>query len=291
MEVITLAGYILEEKVQIARKFLIPKQMKAHGITTKQLDINDAALREIIDGYAREPGVRGLENHIKKICRKAAKKIVENKTRKVSVSLKNLNDYVGKRLFSESDPYKKPRVGVVTGLAWTSMGGSTLHVEATRVEAKTAGFKQTGQLGSVMVESSEIAYTYVRSFLTGDARARDFFEKNFIHLHVPAGATPKDGPSAGVTMATALYSLAQNKPIRAHYAMTGELTLTGFVLPIGGLKEKTIAAKRAGVVDLIFPKENKKDFDELPAHIRKGLKPHFVQNFKDVVELCFAEKQ
>ncbi len=288
MEVIKLAGYILEEKVQIARKFLIPKQLKAHGMTSKQLEINDAALREIIDGYAREPGVRGLENHIKKICRKAAKQIVENKTKRVTVTLKTLNEYVGKRLFSETDPYKKPRVGVVMGLAWTSLGGSTLYVEATRVEAKNAGFKQTGQLGSVMVESSEIAYTYVRSLLNGVVGAKEFFEKNFVHLHVPAGATPKDGPSAGITMATALYSLALNKPIRAHYAMTGELTLTGFVLPIGGLKEKTIAAKRAGVVDLIFPFENKKDFDELPAYIRKGLKPHFVQSFKDVVKLCFA---
>ncbi len=288
MEVIKLAGYILEEKVQIARKFLIPKQLKAHGMTSKQLEINDAALREIIDGYAREPGVRGLENHIKKICRKAAKQIVENKTKRVTVTLKTLNEYVGKRLFSETDPYKKPRVGVVMGLAWTSLGGSTLYVEATRVEAKNAGFKQTGQLGSVMVESSEIAYTYVRSLLNGVVGAKEFFEKNFVHLHVPAGATPKDGPSAGITMATALYSLALNKPIRAHYAMTGELTLTGFVLPIGGLKEKTIAAKRAGVVDLIFPFENKKDFDELPTHIRKGLKPHFVQSFKDVVKLCFA---
>jgi ATP-dependent Lon protease len=142
-----------------------------------------------------------------------------------------------------------------------------------------------------MVESSEIAYTYVRSFLTGNQKAKEFFEKNFIHLHVPAGATPKDGPSAGITMATALYSLAIQKPIRAHYAMTGELTLTGFVLPIGGLKEKTIAAKRAGVNDLIFPKENQKDFEELPAHIRKGLKPHFVATFKDVVELCFSLKR
>ena len=288
MEVIKLAGYILEEKIEIARKYLIPKQMKAHGIAARQLTVNEAALREIIDGYAREPGVRGLENHIKKICRKAAKQIVEKKNTRVTVTVKDLKEFLGKRLFSETDPFKKPRVGVVMGLAWTSMGGSTLYVEATRVEAKNPGFKQTGQLGSVMIESSEIAYTYVRSLLTGDPKAREFFEKNFIHLHVPAGATPKDGPSAGITMATALYSLAKDKPIRSHYAMTGELSLTGFVLPSGGLKEKTIAAKRAGVVDLIFPQENKKDFEELPAHIRKGLKPHFVQTFKDVVQLCFG---
>ena len=287
MEVIKLSGYILEEKIEIARRYLIPKQQKAHGIPARRLDIPDATLREIIDGYAREPGVRGLENHIKKICRKAAKQIVEDRSTRVKVPVKAIHDFLGKRLFSEADPYRNPRVGVVMGLAWTSMGGSTLYIEATRVEARNPGLKQTGQLGSVMVESSEIAYTYVRAMLNGDATARDFFEKNFIHLHVPAGATPKDGPSAGITMATALYSLARNKPVRSRFAMTGELTLTGFVLPIGGLKEKTIAAKRAGVVDLIFPKENAKDFEELPKHIRKGLRPHFVSNFKDIVKLCF----
>ena len=289
MEVIKLAGYILEEKIQIARKYLIPKQLKAHGLTARQLDIPDASLREIIDGYAREPGVRGLENHLKKLCRKAAKTIVDDRSARVKVAVRDLKDYLGKRLFSEADPYKKPRAGVVMGLAWTSMGGSTLYIEATRVEGKNPGFKQTGQLGSVMVESSEIAYTVVRSLLNGSGKARDFFEKNFVHLHVPAGATPKDGPSAGITMATALYSLALNKPIRSRYAMTGELTLSGFVLPIGGVKEKTIAAKRAGVVDLIFPRENEKDFAELPKHVRKGLKPHFVATFRDVLKLCFAE--
>lgn len=289
MEVIKLSGYILEEKIQIACKFLIPKQMKAHGIAPRHLSIKAGALWEIIDGYAREPGVRGLENHIKKICRKAAKRIVEDRKIRITVSKKDLKEFLGKRLFSETDPFKKPRVGVVMGLAWTSLGGATLYVEATRVEAKSPGFKQTGQLGSVMVESSEIAYTYIRSCLTGNAKAGEFFEKSFIHLHVPAGATPKDGPSAGITMATALYSLALRKPVRSHFAMTGELSLTGFVLPIGGLKEKTIAAKRAGVVDLIFPRENKKDFEELPAHIRRGLKPHFVKTFKDVVELCFGD--
>lgn len=288
MEVIKLAGYILEEKIQIANKYLIPKQREAHGLKPRQLMMGEPVLRAIIDGYAREPGVRGLENQIKRLCRKAAKKIVEKKTTKVVIRLKDLKTYLGQRLFSESDPFKKPRPGVVMGLAWTSMGGSTLYIEAVRVASKNPGFKQTGQLGGVMVESSEIAYTYVRSFLNDHPKASEFFDKNFVHLHVPAGATPKDGPSAGITMATALYSLAINKPVRAHYAMTGELSLTGLVLPIGGLKEKTIAAKRAGVVDLIFPEENRKDFDELPAHIRRGLKPHFVATFGDVVNLCFA---
>jgi ATP-dependent Lon protease len=288
MEVIKLAGYILEEKIQIANKYLIPKQRQAHGLNPKQLVVGEPVLRAIIDGYAREPGVRGLENQIKRLCRKAAKRIVEKKATQVVVRLKDLKTYLGQRLFSENDPFKKPRPGVVMGLAWTSLGGSTLYIEAVRVASKTPGFKQTGQLGGVMVESSEIAYTYVRSFLNDHPKVKDFFDANFIHLHVPAGATPKDGPSAGITMATALYSLAIGKPVRAHYAMTGELSLTGLVLPIGGLKEKTIAAKRAGVVDLIFPVENRKDFEELPAHIRKGLKPHFVATFGDVVKLCFA---
>ncbi len=287
MEIIKLSGYILEEKLQIARRFLLPKQLKAHGIEPRRLEITDAALEATIDGYAREPGVRGLENQVKKICRKAVKRIVEGKADRVTVGVKNLTDFLGRRIYSESDPFKKPRVGVVMGLAWTSLGGSTLYIEATGVVAKSPGFKQTGQLGNVMVESSEIAYTFVRSLLSDDVRAREFFETHFVHLHVPAGATPKDGPSAGITMATALYSLARNQPIRAHYAMTGELSLSGFVLPIGGIKEKTIAAKRAQVVDLIFPKENEKDYQELPAHIRKGLRPHFVRTFQDVVELCF----
>ncbi len=291
MEVIKLAGYILEEKIEIARRYLIPKQLAAHGLKPGNLAIGDAALRQIIDGWAREAGVRGLENQIKKLCRKAAKQIVGNKTRRVAVSTKDLGDMLGRRLYSESDPYKKPRAGVVMGLAWTSLGGSTLYVEATRVEAKIPGFKQTGQLGSVMIESTEIAYTYVRSFLNGQSAVKEIFEKNFIHLHVPAGATPKDGPSAGITMACALYSLATGRAVRPHLAMTGELTLSGFVLPIGGLKEKTIAAKRAGVTELIFPKENRKDFEELPAHIRKGLKPHFLGTFKDVVDVAFGHSK
>ena len=289
MEVIKLAGYIQEEKVQIARRYLIPKQAAAHGLKEAQLTITDAALREMIDGWAREPGVRGLENQIKRVCRKGVKQIVEGKAKRVAVGAKDLSELLGRRLFSESDPYKKPRPGVIMGLAWTSMGGSTLYVEATRVEAKNAGFKQTGQLGSVMIESSEIAFTFVRSFLNHDAKARELFEKNYIHLHVPAGATPKDGPSAGITMASALYSLATGRVVRPHLAMTGELTLTGFVLPIGGLKEKTIAAKRAGVTDLVFPKENAKDFAELPAHIRKGLKANFVGTFKEVVDVAFGK--
>ena len=231
--------------------------------------------------------MRGVDNHIKKIMRKTVKQIVEKKATKVKVDKPQVDALLGKRVFTDEPRGKKRVPGVVTGLAWTSLGGDTLTIEATCVETGKGGFKQTGQLGNVMVESSELAYTYVRAFLNDDTAAREFFSTNFIHLHVPAGATPKDGPSAGVTMASALYSLAKNTPIRRRFAMTGELTLTGSVAPIGGLKEKTIAAKRVKVANLLFPAGNKRDFDELPEHIRKGLKPHFVSTFREVVDLCF----
>jgi len=287
MEVIKLSGYIMQEKLQIARRFIIPKQLAAHGVKKDQITITDDALRQIIDGYAREAGVRGLENHIKKILRKSVKKIVEKKATRYTIDTTDVPKLLGKRTFIDDNYYRKPRVGVITGLAWTSMGGDTLYIEATNVTTGKAEFKQTGQLGNVMVESSEIAYTYVRSFLDKDPKASRFFKNNFIHLHVPAGATPKDGPSAGITMAMALYSLAINKPLKRMFAMTGELSLTGRIMPIGGLKEKTIAAKRARVVDLIFPEDNRKDFEELPAHIRRGLKPHFVSTLKQAIDLCF----
>ena len=286
MEVIKLAGYILEEKLEIARRFLIPKQLAAHGVARGDITITRRALRSMIDGYAREPGVRGLENHVKKILRKAVKKAVEGGPGRVKIDAADVTDYLGKRVFTDDEFYKHPHVGVVTGLAWTSLGGDTLPLEAIQVDTEKPGFKQTGQLGNVMVESSEIAYTYVRSLLDGTPAA-DLFKHHFIHLHVPAGATPKDGPSAGITMASALYSLATVKAAKKGFAMTGELTLTGRVMPIGGVKEKTIAAKRAKIKNLIFPEGNRKDYEELPDHIRKGIEPYFVSTFEEVVAICF----
>ncbi|MCP4358599.1 MAG: endopeptidase La, partial [Chloroflexi bacterium] len=200
MEVISLSGYILQEKLQIARRFLLPKQLDFHGLTDDQVIIPDDVLRAIINGYAREAGVRGLENNIKKILRKSAKTIVQEEVEEVEIKQDALRNLLGRRVFSEERVYKAPRVGVITGLAYTSFGGATLHIEATPVPSSGPGFKQTGQLGKVMIESSEIAYTYIRSLLKDDDSARNFFEHSFIHLHVPAGATPKDGPSAGVTM-------------------------------------------------------------------------------------------
>lgn len=287
MEVIKLSGYILEEKLQIARRYLLPKQLKTHGVKRRQFTITAQGLRRIIDGYAREPGVRGVEKHIKRIVRKSVKRMVEGHTDKIKVDAPNVEPLLGKPVFRDDDAFRNPSVGVVTGLAWTSMGGDTLAVEATRVNTRKPGFKQTGQLGEVMVESSELAYTYIRGLLDPDKEATSILQHQFIHLHVPAGATPKDGPSAGITMAAALYSLVTEKRIKKSFAMTGELTLTGRVMPIGGVKEKTIAAKRAGIRNLIFPEANHKDFDELPAHIRKGLTPHYVAEFPEVVEICF----
>jgi ATP-dependent Lon protease len=287
MEVIRLPGYIMAEKVEIARRHLIPKQLRLHGLTKDQVVFPKAVLTAIVDSYAREAGVRGLENCIKKIMRKAIKEIVKDPQKTMRVSKDDLSELLGKKVFTEDHAYKKPRVGVVTGLAYTSMGGATLHIESIPVPTGQAGFKQTGQLGQVMVESSEIAYSYVRSLLQDDKAATEFFAKNFIHLHVPAGATPKDGPSAGITMACSLYSLAVGKTMPASTAMTGELTLSGLVMPIGGVKEKIIAATRAKIAQVLLPKENKEDFDLLPEHIREGITPHYVATFKDVMRICF----
>lgn len=287
MEIIKLPGYTMREKIEIAKRYLLPKQLEAHGTNRRQVLVTVGALREIADGYAREPGVRGLENHIKKIIRKAVKTIVSGDAERLRVNADDVSDFLGKRVFTDEDPFSVPSVGVVTGLAWTSMGGDTLYIEATAVRTGKAGFKQTGQLGDVMVESSEIAYTLVRSLANSCEQTSTFFENHFIHLHVPAGATPKDGPSAGITMATALYSLVLGRPVKRRLAMTGELTLTGKVMPIGGVKEKAIAAKRSKIANIVFPAQNRKDFEELPAHVRAGLKPKYVSTFSDVVDFCF----
>lgn len=287
MEVIRLAGYVLEEKVQIAKQYLVPKQLKEHGFSENEIEFTDAALKLIIDQYAREAGVRNLENQIRKIIRKAALKQAENGVTQLRIDVEKVNDYLGKPVFHTEKLYDKPQAGVVLGLAYTTMGGATLYIEATGINSKNAGFKQTGQLGDVMKESSEIAYSYVRSELADQSEYADYFDTHQIHLHVPAGATPKDGPSAGVTMALALYSLATEKPIKAGIAMTGELTLTGKVLPIGGVKEKTIAARRVGINELIFPAENQRDFEDLPDYIREGITAHFADTFDDVLKVAY----
>lgn len=286
MEIIQLPGYILEEKMEIAKRYLVPNQMKNHGLNKNELSISTRAIEEIIDKYAREAGVRNLEKQIKKIMRKATLKLIEGNEHTVKINHTNLGEYLGKEVFSEEELYKKSIEGVVLGLAWTSMGGATLYIEAISV-TKGKGFKQTGQLGNVMRESSEIAYSYIESYLRKGELNKNFFDENCIHLHVPAGAVPKDGPSAGITMALALYSLAIGKPVKEKLAMTGEITLTGKVLPIGGLREKVIAARRVGVYELIVPKENRGDFERLPDYIKKGIEIHYADYFEDVIKVAF----
>ena len=288
MEVIKLSGYILEEKVEIAKRYLIPKLRDDHGLKTAEVSVTDPALVGIIDGYAREAGVRSLENQLKKIMRKVTLMQAENGTSKISISQKNLTEFLGQPIFTTEELYKKSLPGVTLGLAWTAMGGTTLYIEASGIKGKGGGFRQTGQLGSVMQESSEIAYSYIRGQIAGAGKKENYFDDHFIHLHVPAGATPKDGPSAGITMALALYSLAEGKAIKKGMAMTGELTLTGKVLPIGGVREKTIAARRVKVFELIFPADNRKDFEELPAYLKEGITVHFVEYFDDVLKFAFA---
>ncbi len=288
MEIIRLAGYILEEKVQIAKRYLVPKQLKEQGFAEDEIEFTDDALKLIIDKYAREAGVRNLEKQIRKIIRKANLKLAEDEEVHFVIDADIVENYLGKPIFRTEKLYDKPQPGVILGLAYTSMGGATLYIEATAIKSKGPGLKQTGQLGDVMKESSEIAYSYVRSLLSQQEKPNHFYDENKVHLHVPAGATPKDGPSAGITMALALYSLAIDKPVKDGIAMTGELTLTGRVLPIGGVKEKTIAARRVGITELIFPEDNRKDFEELPDYIKEGITVHYARYFVDVLEVAYG---
>ncbi|MFC1745065.1 endopeptidase La [Candidatus Riflebacteria bacterium] len=287
MEILRLSGYILDEKVEIAKKFLLPRQRKEHGLKVENINLSDSGLKYIINRYSREAGVRGLENNLKKILRKVTLQHIRGKKKKTLVNKKSIEKFLGKPIFSEEELYKKDIPGVVLGLAWTNMGGSTLYIECTGIKGGEKGYKQTGQLGDVMKESAEIAYSFIRSQVKKLKIKSDFFENNYIHLHVPAGATPKDGPSAGITMALALYSLALNKAVRRDIAMTGELTITGKVLPIGGVKEKILAAKRVKIYELIFPEENRRDFDELDENLRKGIKVNFVNYFSDVLKAVY----
>ena len=287
MEIIRLAGYIMEEKIQIAKQYLVPKQLEETGFEPNEITFTTGALKTIVEDYAREAGVRNLEKQIRKIIRKVNLKMAENGTTTYKVKKSDIESFLGKAVYNTEKLYNRDTPGVALGLAYTSVGGATLYIEATAIKSKGAGFKQTGQLGDVMRESSEIAYSYIRSLLSDDPQFAKFFDEHFVHLHVPAGATPKDGPSAGITMSLALYSLATGKIIRDKLAMTGEITLTGKVLPIGGVKEKTIAARRVGITHLILPIDNKKDFDELPDHIKKGINVHYADYFKDVLKVAF----
>jgi Lon-like ATP-dependent protease len=299
MELIEMSGYVAEEKIAIAKQYLIPQAQKDSGVTDENINIQESALSALIKSYCRESGVRNLQKHIEKLIRKVAFKLVKKECDKFEVTDDNLQKLVGKPIFTHERMYELTPPGVVMGLAWTAMGGSTLYIETAKRKlnsnvsknkdqpATDGSLEVTGHLGDVMKESARIALTVARNFIKTKDEENQFLETTHLHLHVPEGATPKDGPSAGVTIVTALISLAQGIPVKQDVAMTGEISLTGKVLPVGGIKEKTIAAKRSNVKTIIMPDENKKDYDDLPAFITEGLDVHFVSNYSEVYDLVF----
>ncbi|MCK5783358.1 MAG: endopeptidase La [Desulfobacterales bacterium] len=288
MEVLELSGYTQEEKIKIANRYLIPRQREAHGLSAKQLTITNGALKQIITGYTREAGLRNLEREIASICRGTAAKIAEKKAKKISVTIKNFAEYLGPIRFTSEKSERKLLPGVVMGLAWTQAGGELLFVEATAMKGKK-GLTLTGQLGNVMKESASAALSFIRSNAEALKIDDKYFDNNDIHIHVPAGSIPKDGPSAGVTMLTALVSLLTNKSIKKDLAMTGEITLRGQVLPVGGVKDKVLAAHRAGIRTIILPAWNKKDLQDIPKNVHKSIKFHFVDRMQDVLKIALGK--
>jgi ATP-dependent Lon protease len=286
MEVLRLHGYTELEKMEIAKQFLVRKQREAAGVTDKNVEFTDGAIAEIIRSYTREAGVRNLEREIGNVCRKVARKVVkEGQEFHVTLTAENVGDYLGVTRFRDSLAHEKSEVGLVTGLAWTEVGGSILSTEVAIVDGK-GKLTLTGKLGDVMQESAQAAMSYVRSRAARLGVPRDFYRNVDIHIHVPEGAIPKDGPSAGITMATAISSALSKIPVRRDIAMTGEITLRGKVLPIGGLKEKLLAALRAGITEAIIPKENEKDLPEVPENIRGQMKVHLVENMDQVLKIA-----
>jgi ATP-dependent Lon protease len=289
MEVLDLPGYIEEEKVLIAQSHLIPKQLVEHGLTEKNLAFHKKALQEIIRHYTREAGLRNLEREIATLCRGVAREVAEGKLEYKKITPADLHAYLGPVKFFSDAAERTQTPGVATGLAWTQAGGDILFVEATKMPGRRT-LNLTGQLGEVMKESAGAALSYIRSKSEQLGIAPDFYENNDLHVHVPAGAIPKDGPSAGVAILTALTSLLTDRPVRGDLAMTGEITLRGLVLPVGGIKEKVLAAKRAGIKTVILPKKNEKDLEEITAGLKKGLKFHFVDRMDQVVDLALCRQ-
>ena len=289
MELIEVTSYTENEKLHIAKEHLLTKQMERNGIRPEQLSITDKAMAKIISGYTREAGVRNLERKLGEICRKAARPLYEGEKEKIKVTEQNLEKFLGKEKYSFDKKNDTDEVGIVRGLAWTSVGGDTLEIEVNIMPGK-GEFQLTGQLGDVMKESAQAGISYIRSVSEEYHIPKKFFQENDIHIHIPEGAVPKDGPSAGITMATAMLSAITKTPVRADVAMTGEITLRGRVLPIGGLKEKTLAAKNAGIKTICVPKKNEKDIDEISPEIKKGLKIVFVEQMKDVLDVAFVKK-
>jgi ATP-dependent Lon protease len=285
MEVLRLHGYTELEKVEIAKQYLLKKQMVNSGLTDKNVAFTIEAFQEIIRSYTREAGVRNLEREIGNVCRKIARRVVKDPNYNVTVTGENINDFLGVAKFRDTMAHEKSEVGLVTGLAWTEVGGSILSTEVSVVEGK-GKLTLTGKLGDVMQESAQAAMSYVRSRAARLGLPRDFYRNFDIHVHVPEGAIPKDGPSAGITMATALASALSKIPVRRDIAMTGEITLRGKILAIGGLKEKLLAAHRAGIFEVILPKDNEKDVADVPENLRGALKLHFVDRMDEVLTIA-----
>ncbi|MFA4911240.1 MAG: endopeptidase La, partial [Desulfobacteria bacterium] len=289
MEVLRLSGYTEEEKIGIAEKYLIPKQLEEHGLNTENIEFTEEAIRKIIASYTREAGVRNLERQVARVCRKVAYQVAIGKKEPTTVSPDNLYDFLGTEKVFPETAMRTSHPGVATGLAWTEAGGEVLFVEASKMPGKK-GLSLTGNMGEVMQESAKAALSYIRSQPQKLNIDPEFFEKYDLHLHVPAGAIPKDGPSAGITMATAIASILTERPVRSDIAMTGEITLSGTVLPIGGVKEKVLAAKRAGIKTVILPQRNKNDIGEIDKQLRKGMKFVFVENIDRVLKLALTDK-
>ena len=289
MELIEVSSYTENEKAHIAKEHLIAKQIEKNGLKESELTFQNGAIEQLIRSYTREAGVRNLERKIGEICRKAAREIYEGKKKKVTISTKNLEHYLGKEKYTFDKKNEKDEVGIVRGLAWTSVGGDTLEIEVNVMPGK-GEFKLTGQLGDVMKESAQAGISYIRSVSEQYQIPDDFFTRHDIHIHIPEGAVPKDGPSAGVTMATAMLSAITGKKVRADVAMTGEITLRGRVLPIGGLKEKTLAAKNAGIRTVCVPGKNEKDIEELSAEIKKDLEIVYADTIEDILKVAFVKE-
>jgi ATP-dependent Lon protease len=290
MEIIYLSGYTEEEKLGIAKKYLLPKQLEEHGLTSKIVNISDSGLKLLVSQYTREAGVRNLEREIANLCRKVAKRIAEGKDKAFDIHEKNLHTFLGSPKFLPEEEMEHDEIGVSTGLAWTEAGGDIIYIEATTMKGK-GSLTLTGQLGDVMKESAQAAVSYIRSKAQILGIDEDVFSKTDIHIHVPAGAIPKDGPSAGITIATAIASVFTGKPVNKNIAMTGEVTLRGRVLPIGGLKEKSLAAKRMGIKKIILPKRNKKDIDDIPKYIKKDMEFIFADTMEQVLKVALIDKK
>ncbi|MBQ2705772.1 MAG: endopeptidase La [Agathobacter sp.] len=288
MEIIEVTSYMENEKFHIAKEHLIPKQLEKNGLKPEQITISDKALIKMIRSYTKEAGVRGLERRLGEICRKTAREIYQNKKEKIRVTDTNLTKFLGKEKYSKEEKNETDEIGVVRGLAWTSVGGTTLEIEVNIMPGK-GEVKLTGKMGDVMKESAMAGISYIRSISEEYDIAKDFFQEHDIHIHIPEGAVPKDGPSAGITMATAVLSAVIKRPVRADVAMTGEITLRGRVLPIGGLKEKLLAAKTAGMKTVCVPRKNEKDLDEISDEIKKGLEIVLVEKLDEVLETAFVK--